>query len=93
MYHRFPDSIRLGAAPSPPQDTGAVFRCPWPSPPDPTGRTEKLQKLIAAAGLCSRRHAEELLRQGRVRLNGQPAALGERADPRRDRISVDGRPR
>lgn len=63
-----------------------------PSPPDPTGRTEKLQKLIAAAGLCSRRHAEELLRQGRVRLNGQPAALGERADPHRDRISVDGRP-
>jgi pseudouridine synthase len=63
-----------------------------PSTPDQPGPTEKLQKLIAAAGLCSRRSAEELLRQGRVRLNGQPAALGERADPLRDRISVDGRP-
>lgn len=53
---------------------------------------EKLQKLIAAAGFCSRRRAEELLRQGRVRLNGQTAQLGERADLRRDRIEVDGRP-
>ena len=60
--------------------------------PDPDGRGEKLQKLIAAAGLCSRRHAEELLRQGRVQLNGLPARLGARADPLRDRIAVDGRP-
>ena len=51
-----------------------------------------MQKLIAAAGVCSRRHAEELLRQGRVRLNGRPASLGERADPARDQISIDGRP-
>jgi pseudouridine synthase len=53
---------------------------------------ERLQKLIAAAGLCSRRHAEELLRQGKVRVNGRVAALGERADPNRDRIQVNGRP-
>ena len=51
-----------------------------------------MQKLIAAAGVCSRRHAEELLRQGRVSLNGRPACLGERADPARDQISIDGRP-
>jgi pseudouridine synthase len=53
---------------------------------------ERLQKLIAAAGICSRRAAEELLRAGRVKLNGQVAALGQRADPRWDRIRVDGRP-
>jgi pseudouridine synthase len=53
---------------------------------------ERLQKLIAAAGVCSRRRAEELLRQGRVLLNGSPARLGDRADPRQDRILIDGRP-
>jgi len=53
---------------------------------------ERLQKLLSAAGLCSRRHAEDLLREGRVRVNGRPARLGDRADPRLDRILVDGRP-
>ena len=53
---------------------------------------ERLQKLIAAAGLCSRRHAETLLRQGRVSVNGQVAALGDKADPSRDAISLDGQP-
>jgi pseudouridine synthase len=53
---------------------------------------ERLQKLIARAGLGSRRHAEQLLREGRVRLNGRPAGLGDRAVPGRDRILVDDRP-
>ena len=53
---------------------------------------ERLQKLIAAAGLDSRRRVEELLRQGRVAVNGQPARLGDRADPDRDAVTVDGRP-
>lgn len=53
---------------------------------------ERLQKLMAAAGFCSRRRGEELLRQGRVRVNGHPAALGDQADAARDRIEVDGRP-
>jgi pseudouridine synthase len=53
---------------------------------------ERLQKLIAAAGVCSRRKAEDLLRQQRVSVNGQRAGLGDRADPERDRICVDGRP-
>lgn len=52
---------------------------------------ERLQKLIAAAGLCSRRGAEELLRDGRVAINGRIARLGEQADPVTDRITVDGR--
>jgi len=54
--------------------------------------SERLQKLIAAAGLCSRRHAEVLLRQGAVRVNGRTASLGDRADPHQDRIEVNGRP-
>lgn len=63
-----------------------------PSPPPLEGRGDKLQKVLAAAGLASRRAAEELLRQGRVTLNGRPARLGDRGDPRHDRIAVDGRP-
>jgi len=52
---------------------------------------ERLQKLLSAAGVCSRRRAEELLRAGRVVVNDKPAALGDRADPQLDRICVDGR--
>ena len=53
--------------------------------------TERLQKIIARAGVCSRRSAEELLRQGRVAVNGCTAALGDQADPEVDVITVDGR--
>lgn len=53
---------------------------------------ERLQKLMAAAGLCSRRQAEALLRQGLVQVNGAVAQLGDRADPARDRITVRGQP-
>ncbi len=52
---------------------------------------ERLQKLLAAAGVSSRRGAEELIRNGRVRVDGRVAELGERADPTRQRILVDGR--
>ncbi len=53
---------------------------------------ERLQKLIAAAGLASRRQAEEWIEAGRVTVNGRRASLGERAAPHLDRIEVDGRP-
>jgi pseudouridine synthase len=53
---------------------------------------ERLQKLIAAAGLCSRRKAEQLLLDSRVQVNGRIATLGDRADPEQDQICVDGRP-
>ncbi len=53
--------------------------------------TERLQKIIARAGVCSRRGAEDLLRQGRVCVNGSVATLGEQADPQKDEITVDGK--
>jgi len=52
----------------------------------------RLQKVIAAAGVASRRGAEDLLRAGRVRVNGEIATVGDSVDPERDTVSVDGRP-
>ena len=52
---------------------------------------QRLQKLIAAAGLCSRRRAEEWLLQGRVTVDDRVAALGDQADPAQQLIRVDGR--
>lgn len=52
--------------------------------------TERLQKIIAQRGVCSRRKAEELILAGRVRVNGIVAKLGESADPDVDRIELDG---
>ena len=52
----------------------------------------RLQKLIADAGITSRRKAEELILQGRVSVNGQVVTeLGSKADESRDHIRVDGR--
>lgn len=53
---------------------------------------ERLQKLLSAAGVCSRRRAEEYILAGRVTVNGKAAGLGDRADPARDRVEVDGAP-
>ena len=52
---------------------------------------ERLQKIIARSGLCSRRQADEMIRDGRVTVNGKVARLGERADIARDHVKVDGR--
>lgn len=52
---------------------------------------ERLQKIIANAGIASRREAETWIAGGRVSLNGRPARLGDRADPATDEILVDGR--
>ena len=54
--------------------------------------SERLQKVIADAGLCSRRGAEKLIAEGRVTVNGQVADQpGLKVDPAHDRVSVDGR--
>lgn len=53
---------------------------------------ERLQKLLSAAGVCSRRAAEAYIAAGRVRVNGETAVLGQRADPDRDEICLDGVP-
>jgi len=53
---------------------------------------ERLQKLISASGLASRRAAEEWITAGRVTVNGEKAHLGDRADLDRDTVLVDGRP-
>ncbi|MBR5471012.1 MAG: rRNA pseudouridine synthase [Oscillibacter sp.] len=53
---------------------------------------ERLQKLLSAAGVCSRRAAEAYIIAGRITVNGVPAELGCRADPEKDEILVDGKP-
>ncbi|HEY5250414.1 MAG TPA: pseudouridine synthase [Acidimicrobiales bacterium] len=71
--------------------------------PDPTGNEpepgdisigdpteQRLQKVLARVGLGSRRSCEELIADGRVRVNGEKAILGQRVDPAHDRIELDG---
>jgi pseudouridine synthase len=54
---------------------------------------ERLQKILAGAGIASRREAERMIVNGRVRVNGEIAReLGTKADPEKDAITVDGRP-
>ena len=53
---------------------------------------ERLQKLLSACGLASRRTVEQWIEAGRVTVNGTKARLGDKADLDRDRIEVDGRP-
>mgnify|MGYP000274822872 FL=1 len=50
----------------------------------------RLQKIIADSGICSRRKAEELIAQGRVKINGRPCKVGNKADPIKDIVSIDG---
>ncbi len=63
---------------------------PTTEPDRPAG--ERLQKVLARAGLGSRRSCEELIDAGRVRVNGQRADLGRRVDPAVDLVEVDGVP-
>lgn len=54
--------------------------------------TERIQKLIAAAGLCSRRTAEVWIAAGRVTVNGRTARMGDKADMQTDTVLLDGKP-
>lgn len=53
---------------------------------------ERLQKILASRGICSRRKAEELIAAGRVRINGAVSSLGDTADAELDEILLDGKP-
>ena len=52
-------------------------------------RDQRIQKVLAAQGVCSRRAAEELIAKGRVKLNGRPVTLGDKMDVQKDIVTVD----
>ena len=52
---------------------------------------ERLQKILSARSICSRRKAEEYIQEGLVRVNGKVAHIGDKADPESDNIEVDGK--
>lgn len=51
---------------------------------------ERIQKIMAEQGLCSRRAAEQIINEGRVKLNGHPVKVGDKMDPNQDILTVDG---
>jgi len=53
---------------------------------------ERIQKIMANAGYCSRRAAEDLIIDGKVKVNGKVAKIGDTADPAHDMILVEGKP-
>ena len=53
---------------------------------------ERLQKILSARGIASRRKAEEMIKEGLVTVNGLPASLGDTADPETDEIRISGKP-
>ena len=60
--------------------------------PRPPAKLERLQKILSQAGIASRRHAEQLITEGRVQVNGSVITeLGSKADASRDHIRVDGK--
>lgn len=63
-----------------------------PAPVDGRATGERLQKVLARTGFGSRRACEELIAEGRVRVNGRVAALGQRVDVEADVVEVDGVP-
>ena len=53
--------------------------------------TQRLQKILSERGVASRRASEEIIKAGRITVNGRMAALGDSADPETDEILLDGR--
>ena len=56
------------------------------------GAIQRIQKILSAHGVASRREAERMIREGRVHINGIPALIGQSADFARDQITLDGAP-
>jgi 23S rRNA pseudouridine2605 synthase len=71
-------------------EVDAIFDWLPPEEVFPAQDGEKLQKVMARSGIASRRASEELIDEGRVRVNGEVAWLGARVDASQDRIEVDG---
>ncbi len=73
-------------------DSGDEEEPESPKKPRPPAKLERLQKILAKAGVASRRKAEEMIEQGRVQVNGKIVTeLGTKADVGRDHIRVDGK--
>lgn len=54
-------------------------------------RDTRIQKVLSEQGICSRRAAEQIIAEGRVKLNGHPVKLGDKMDTRKDLLSIDGK--
>ena len=52
---------------------------------------QRIQKVLAGQGICSRREAERLIAAGKVKVNGHPVGLGDKMDPDYDKVSIDGK--
>lgn len=65
---------------------------PLPKQSSGVSGPERIQKVLARAGVASRRAVEEMVAEGRVTVNGRPARLGQRIDPDHDAVAVDGAP-
>lgn len=51
---------------------------------------QRVQKVLADQGICSRREAERLIAAGKVKVNGHPVGLGDQEDPDYDKVAIDG---
>ena len=51
----------------------------------------RLQKFLAESGVASRRKSEELIEQGKVKVNGKPAMIGDKINPKKDTVTVSGK--
>jgi len=89
------DDTQVAANPPEPDEASAAEDDVDDSEPAsnrPAPKLERLQKILAQAGVASRRHAEEMITQGRVQVNGKVVSLlGSKADAGRDHIRVDGK--
>ena len=52
---------------------------------------QRIQKVLSDQGICSRRAAERMIAEGRVKVNGRPVSLGDKMDPDFDKVSIDGK--
>ena len=50
----------------------------------------RIQKVLSEQGIASRRKAEEWIEQGKIKVNGRPALLGQKINPNRDVVTIDG---